>query len=851
MLGVYHKAVLRSGVALIALLSATQAFAQAKTFDIPSEDAVKAIPEFARQAGIQIFVPADKLKGVQTPAVIGDLDLHAALSRLLAGTGATIVSDDGQTIVLSVTPKNVQAASNDGAASLNGSATALETVVVTGTNIRGVVPASPVLEISRAAIDGSGYPTIGQVLSTLPQNFSGGQNPTVGGIGGAAGVNGDRSPISESSSANLRGIGSDSTLSLVDGHRLGFDGRSENVDLSLIPLAAVDKIEIATDGSSAIYGSDAVAGVVNVILRKNYDGVDAVANLGVPTQGGGLQQKYSAIAGTNFASGNIVVAYEYTGQDPLLASDRSVSAATPAPFDLSPKIVQNSLFAAGNYNFSGNLVGHIEGLFAHKDAYTVENDNGTLFTSSGHVQQFGMDGGLDYNFWNDAVASLDLNTAENTQQALEVSGGATSNVRFDAKINSVELKVQAPTLDIPTGELRFVVGGGYRAETLSETGSSNPGAWGRGIKYLYAEANLPLVTQSDDRVGLMNLVLDASVRHEHYDQIGNTTNPKVGLTYTPFSDLDFKGSWGTSFRAPSLDQIHQVYTAGLYPGSILHAPTGNVLVVFGPDENLQPQTSNSWTVSAEYKPSWLSGFSGTVTYFNVQYSNRIANPISNIKTVLTTPADAPFVTLNPSASVQSSYVSKLSLFNNFTGATYDPTSVYALIVDGIANVSAEHIDGVDLLASYAWDSEWGHWNVTGNATWLDFNQELLPNTQFQQVSGTIFNPPSFKMRASLGWNAEPWAATIFLNNVSGETDTTLPATHVNSWTTADLQIGYRLIGATEFFKGSAISVTVENLFDQSPPTVRPTSTLVSGIGFDPANASAYGRTVFINLSKAF
>jgi iron complex outermembrane recepter protein len=95
-----RNAALACGVAAVALMGGTAARAQERNFDVPAGDAVRAIPEFARQAGIQIVAPADQLRGVQTPPIKGVLDVHEALATLLAGTGVVIASDDGQTIVL-------------------------------------------------------------------------------------------------------------------------------------------------------------------------------------------------------------------------------------------------------------------------------------------------------------------------------------------------------------------------------------------------------------------------------------------------------------------------------------------------------------------------------------------------------------------------------------------------------------------------------------------------------------------------------------------------------------------------------------------------------------------------------
>src|SRR5690606_30755313 len=112
---------------------------------------------------------------------------------------------------------------------------------------------------------------------SIPQNFNGGQNPGVAG-GGNQGVGNENA--SSSSALNLRGLGPAATLTLLNGHRLAYDTVGQGVDISQIPLNAIDRIEIVPDGSSALYGSDAVGGVANVILRRDYDDLYASARLG-------------------------------------------------------------------------------------------------------------------------------------------------------------------------------------------------------------------------------------------------------------------------------------------------------------------------------------------------------------------------------------------------------------------------------------------------------------------------------------------------------------------------------------------------------------------------------------------
>src|SRR5712672_228735 len=149
-------------------------WAQERKFDVPASDAVHAIPEFARQAGLQIVAPADGLEGVSTPPIKGSLDVRAALKRLLIGTGLEIASDDGTIITLRRVSKKLgttgatadvwpPAATGLGAAQL-------EEVTVTGSRIPlapGQRQVQPVRSYTRDDIARSGQTTMGEFLNTL------------------------------------------------------------------------------------------------------------------------------------------------------------------------------------------------------------------------------------------------------------------------------------------------------------------------------------------------------------------------------------------------------------------------------------------------------------------------------------------------------------------------------------------------------------------------------------------------------------------------------------------------------------------------------------------------------------
>ena len=163
-------------------------------------------------------------------------------------------------------------------------------VNVTGTNIKRVdtETAAPIETITREDIQASGLQTISEVVRQITANNSGTVSPSFTNGFSASG-----------SAVSLRGLGSNNTLVLLNGRRLANfgladDGRASYVDLQQIPFDAVERIEVLKDGASAIYGSDAVAGVVNVILRQQYTGFTATATAGIGANGEGSQAKGAA-----------------------------------------------------------------------------------------------------------------------------------------------------------------------------------------------------------------------------------------------------------------------------------------------------------------------------------------------------------------------------------------------------------------------------------------------------------------------------------------------------------------------------------------------------------------------------
>ncbi len=187
----------------------------------------------------------------------------------------------------------------------------LETIVVTGSNIRRVdiETANPVITIDRSTIQQSGKTTLGDLIQQLPSIAGAAMTPQVNNSGvGTAGV-------------SLRGLGSNRTLLLINGHRIP----TQLQDLNMIPIDAVERVEVLNDGASAIYGSDAIAGVVNIITRSNYQGAEFGADYGISDHDDGERKAVHAIFGQSTEHGSILFGFQYDKQDAISAANRDFS----------------------------------------------------------------------------------------------------------------------------------------------------------------------------------------------------------------------------------------------------------------------------------------------------------------------------------------------------------------------------------------------------------------------------------------------------------------------------------------------------------------------------------------------
>lgn len=205
----------------------------------------------------------------------------------------------------------------------------LETLKVTGSNIArtDMEGVSSVVVVDRADIEQSGATTVNALFSKVIYNTAGivDEKFTQGFAPASAGI-------------DLRGLGVSRTLVLVDGRRVplfpfGQDGYSSFVDVNLIPISAVERVEILKDGASAIYGSDAIAGVVNIITRKDYEGLDMSVSYGETSEGDGDEGHLGITGGVGSERGNLTLGFDFIDRNPVWSKNRKLSKSANGPFD--------------------------------------------------------------------------------------------------------------------------------------------------------------------------------------------------------------------------------------------------------------------------------------------------------------------------------------------------------------------------------------------------------------------------------------------------------------------------------------------------------------------------------------
>jgi len=829
-------------------------------------------------------------------------------------------------------------------------------IVVTGSRIRGIeAVGSNVIAIDMEDIQAEPVISTNDLLRRVPQVVSLGAN-RAGGSAQNGAANATRG-----AGINLRGISTNATLLLYDGRRFPPQGtQGQFTDPSVIPSIALGRVEVVADGASAIYGSDAVAGVVNLILRRNVDGIEGRFRYGF-TEGDYSEKQAAVIGGHQWETGGIMAAFEYSENDPLFGSEvsewyqqdnrarggRDLRNTNCAPGTITAggqtyAIPANGVtpatagsLAAGTRNlcFYGaadhlilsqertSFVGAFDQQFGpvrfFADGFYSErngnapispNINATVPSTNPFfvspvpgatsvtvtTSLFPSIGLLDnlYNSdsWN-AVAGLEADlfgdfqgtvyyaygkssevadrrrsginagaltralADTNPATALNVFGGPNNAATIASitdnlfvitgrtRLEVINGQIDGTLLSLPGGDLRIALGAEHRVEyTFTDlltgqaaTPRSVADAGSRNVDAFFGEAFVPVFSGTG---GMPELSLSLALRHEEYSDFGSTTNPKVGFTLVPVDGLTLKGSYGTSFRAPTFTEVSTIAGgAGLYFDT-LPGPSGNLIGIgiAGGNPDLQPETAETWSFTADIEPAALPGFFASLSYYRIDYSDQI-QALRGTAGLLTNPLYATFVQFNPTpAQVAALVNSGLPLNANIN------QSQVTFIADGRRqNLGTTKMRGIDFVLQYDRDVGPVALSAGIQGTYvLDYLFEAVPGSGLVDVLNTFGFAHKFRTQADLGAQIGGLRTRLVWNYLNGyDNNTVTPIQKVDEYHTFDLSVSY------EINENFTISGDVRNLFDQNPPFVNTTN------GWDPQSASPFPRLFSVTAGVRF
>ena len=851
----------------------------------PIRTALKALGE---QTGLQILYRSEDLSinGVTTPRIAGELSAQEALDRLLVNTGLKYEFINKHTVRISAarplssiaapgpqsrlaqadSPSSHTIDNTNVPGSLSSTSepdkTNLEEIVVTGTHIRGATDlASPVLVYTRTDIDQTGLGTVQAFIQSLPQNFNGGaSDSTISSIAGG----GNAANAVGGTGVNLRGLGNDATLVLINGQRVAPGNTSGNfVDISLIPLSAVERIEIVTDGASAIYGSDAVGGVINFILRRDLNGAETRVRYGSDVQGGTHETELGQTLGHRWSDGSALLSYEFLDRTPLTGADRSYTQALIEPFTLLPEQVRHGAFLTVNQTLAPGVETFLDSTFSHRS--TDSNITSPFFGSKNPVTITAYSGtlGTKIDLPHQAQAQLSATYASSSTRATEFFDGALfDDQKVHSSILSLDAKVDGTLGAMPAGPVQFAIGAQYRQEKFDDADLVGMTDFKpkREVAAAFIELRIPLVGPAAGGAPRDNrLTLSLADRGEHYSDFGSTNNPQLGLIWKPLRDLLLRGAIGTSFHAPLLNDLNPVpFQVVPYPEADPRTGgTTNTLIEFGGNPDLQPEKATTWTLGIDLHPEEVPGLRGTLGYYNIRFKDRIANAqLQGIDVAdalrLYNVLGPEIVQFNPPQSLVRALAATPGYSDAFGSGITDLSTIGAIVDSRQHNLSTQKTSGMDFGLSYAADSPLGKLDTGIAGTYiLTFKNQFTAASPAISVLNTVYNPVDLKMRAHEILAHGPLGAALFINYVNSYKDNrTGVIVPVASWTTVDASLSYKIGSWHGLLNETSFTLGVINIANRNPPFVAPQYPgAYAGAAFDGANANVLGRYFSLQLSK--
>jgi outer membrane receptor protein involved in Fe transport len=553
-------------------------------FDIAPQPFADAVLEFGKQARLQITIVGESAD-LQSPAVKGRQSSRTALLHLLDNTGMSFRVVDRSVIISLEEPEAEPQAS-----SLDTYLVPLGGPLVTGTSIRASnLAISEIVGLDATVMQGSEYATVADLIRSLPQGF---------GNGSIGYVNFDRRALA--AATLLPRIDMPQSL-MLNGRLLSFSGLDPGVfDAYTIPLAATARIEAVTGPTAAIHGDTAPSGVVNFIMRDDYEGAETRARIGSATSGSMREAGFSQLLGERWSSGKLLVCYDFFHRDPIPAAQHLVNEQNlDAELNLWSEQLRHSGFLSVSQSIGNAATLFFDALYtrrfegAKSDGQTVTPQtqiDALNAAATARVRHLGR--------WELTTSLSYIHEHVSREQASLVN-------RFDT--TGANIAVDGPLFPAPGGQASVAVGADYRVEhsyslthpfdaTLANVAEERD----RAVTAVFTEIPVPIVSYRNRLPGIERLALSLAARYVDYDDYGSKVLSRLGMEWSPFHNVTVHGESGRSFKAPYLANLDESGNAGL-----------------------EAESASTWTAGVRWEAEWNFDTTLDLSYLDIEYSDRI------------------------------------------------------------------------------------------------------------------------------------------------------------------------------------------------------------------------------------
>jgi len=495
--------------------------------------------------------------------------------------------------------------------------------------------------------------------------------------------------------------------------------------------------------------------------------------------------------------------------------------------------------------------------------------------------------------WNPAASN------RTSAAVLKTLTDSRSSISQVSNLQQARVGIDGSLFKLPAGDLRLAFGGESLVYTLNTDVvnplNSGPATLGssyrffplkRHVESAYFEVLAPVISPEMNTF-IYKMDLSASGRYDSYSDFGSTFNPKFAADVEFVDGLKLRANWSTSFVAPSMravgDPVFGTYsnsTAQLFNTvtqvSIARFPTiaqipgiacsggnctiGNTIqgvVVDTGNPNLSPQKGETWSVGLDISPHLFEGFTGSITLFNNLLRGGITSPCAP-GCILNNGALNNQFTVYPNGATPAEIAAKV---NDVPITTVLPQTTYYIFRRAQTNALDIDVTGLDISASYQFDTDIGHFNIGGSWTqFLRFMQAYGGGPKYSIINSVGINStfPSIarQVRMSAGWAKDDFAADIFVNNIGGYKNwgggTINPLVldangnvsgggdYVHSWTTVDVHASWDF-SHQGLLGDSQVYIDVNNIANEAPPFFNNSN------GYDPFGSNPLGRVMSVGI----